>query len=122
MAASCGSPPLSPSITQAEMRRKSLPGHFITLRRLPPHSSAQMFLRTYSHGAALIKLTASLSIPSFLNYFSAFSADPLSLDSEDYHEGKVQHVTEWGHVRLARQMQAPQRLGLNPSQGPGVIG
>lgn len=45
-----------------------------------------------------VKLSAESSVPSFLSYFSACSADPLSLDREDYHEGKVQHVTEWGQM------------------------
>lgn len=36
--------------------------------------------------------------PPFLNYFSVYSADPLSLDWEDYHEGKVRHVTERGQT------------------------
>lgn len=45
-----------------------------------------------------VKLSAEPSVPSFLSYFSACSADPLSLDREDYHEGKVRHVTEWGQM------------------------
>lgn len=45
-----------------------------------------------------VKLSGEPSVPSFLSYFSACSADPLSLDREDYHEGKVWHVTERGQM------------------------
>lgn len=38
-------------------------------------------------GAALIKLNADLSTLSFLNYFPAYSADPLLLNREDYRGG-----------------------------------
>lgn len=53
-------------------------------------------------GAALIKLNADLSTLSFLNYFPAYSADPLLLNREDYRGGGwvrgggVKHVTEVG--------------------------
>lgn len=40
----------------------------------------------------------TFSTHSFPHYFSVYSADPLSLDWEDYHEGRVQHVTKWGQM------------------------
>lgn len=68
----------SKSFHNKRRQRKGLARQFIMLYRLAAHSSAQMFLRT--NCAACVKLTNKVSIPSFLCYFSAYSADPLSLD------------------------------------------